>query len=128
MAKELEPYGIGSGQFPFMMRLLHCDGIKQEELASSLSYDRATITRSMNRLEEVGYITRARDPDDKRAYIIRLTKKGRSMESVLMEISSQLNDVILCGFTEEESASFISMLMRAVENISTENNIRKVSK
>ncbi len=50
------------------------------------------------------------------------------MESVLMEISSQLNDVILCGFTEEESASFISMLMRAVENISTENNIRKVSK
>lgn len=82
----------------------------------------------MNRLEEIGYITRERDPDDKRAYIIRLTKKGRSMEAVIMKISSQLNDVILAGFTEDEAESFISMLMRVVENISSENNSRKVSK
>ncbi len=128
LAKELGPYGIGSGQFPFMMLLLHCDGIKQEELASSLSYDRATITRSMNRLEEIGYVTRERDPDDKRAYIVRLTKKGRSMENVFMEISSRLNDLLMSGFTEAEAASFISMLMRAGENISAENNIRKLSK
>lgn len=128
VAKELEPYGIGSGQFPFMMRLLHCDGIKQEELASSLSYDRATITRSMNRLEEMGYITRERDPGDKRAYMVHLTEKGRSMESVLMDISSRLNDVLMRGFTEDETALFISMLMRAVENISAENDSRKVSK
>jgi DNA-binding MarR family transcriptional regulator len=128
VTKELEPYGIGSGQFPLMMRLLHCDGIKQEELASSLNYDRATIARSMNRLEEIGYITRERDPDDKRAYIICLTKKGTSMENVLMKISTRLNDVVLHGFTEDETVSFISMLMRAVENISSENNIRKVLK
>ena len=125
VARELESYGIGSGQFTLMMRLLRRDGVRQEELASSLNYDRATITRSMNRLEDAGYIVRERDPEDRRAYVVSLTEKGRSMESVLVDISSNLNDVILQGFTEEESLSFISMLMRAVGNISTENEARK---
>ncbi|WP_406660215.1 MarR family transcriptional regulator [Methanolobus sp. ZRKC3] len=128
VSKELEPYGIGSGQFPFIMRLLHCDGIKQEELASCLKYDRATITRSMNKLEEMGYVSRERDPDDRRAYMVCLTEKGRAMEPVIKDVSSQLNDVLLRGFTEEETMSFISMLMRTVDNISSENEARKVMK
>ncbi|WIM43099.1 MarR family winged helix-turn-helix transcriptional regulator [Methanosarcina mazei] len=36
MAKELEDYGIGSGQFDFLMVLYRKDGISQEALAKIL--------------------------------------------------------------------------------------------
>ncbi|WP_407355322.1 MarR family winged helix-turn-helix transcriptional regulator [Methanolobus sp. WCC5] len=127
LSKELEPYGIGSGQFPFFMRLLHQDGVSQETLASSLRYDRATITRSVNKLEEMGYVTRKRDPCDKRAYCIYLTDKGREMDNVLISISVRLNDTLLRGFSDKEKAMFISLVEKAAMNISSENDMKKAS-
>ncbi|MDG6243131.1 MAG: MarR family transcriptional regulator [Methanolobus sp.] len=127
LSKELEPYGIGSGQFPFFMRLLHQDGVSQETLASSLRYDRATITRSVNKLEEMGYVTRKRDPCDKRAYCIYLTDKGREMDHVLIDVSIRLNDTLLRGFSDKEKAMFISLVEKAAMNISSENFIKKAS-
>ncbi|WP_340819754.1 MarR family transcriptional regulator [Methanolobus sp. WCC4] len=127
LSKELEPYGIGSGQFPFFMRLLHHEGVSQESLASMLRYDRATITRSVNKLEEMGYVSRKRDPNDKRAYCVFLTDKGREMESALFSISTKLNDVLLRGFSEEEKAMFISLIGKAAMNIAEENEIKKAS-
>ena len=127
LSKELEPYGIGSGQFPFFMRLMHHEGVSQESLASSLKYDRATITRSVNKLEEMGYVTRKRDPCDKRAYCVYLTDKGREMKPVLLSISSRLNDVLLYGFSDEGKAMFISMMEKAAKNIACENEMKKAS-
>ncbi|WP_094227133.1 MarR family winged helix-turn-helix transcriptional regulator [Methanolobus psychrotolerans] len=127
LSKELEPYGIGSGQFPFFMRLLHNEGVSQETLANSLKYDRATITRSVNKLEEMGYVVRKRDSCDKRAYCVYLTDKGREMKPLLFSLISQLNDVLLHGFSDEEKAMFISMVEKAARNISSENDMKKAS-
>ncbi len=127
LSKELEPYGIGSGQFPFFKLLMHHEGVSQESLASSLKYDRATITRSVNKLEEMGYVIRKRDPCDKRAYCVYLTGKGREMKPVLIDISSKLNDVLLYGFNTEEKAMFISMMEKAAKNIASENEMKKAS-
>ncbi len=127
LSKELEPYGIGSGQFPFFMRLLHQDGVSQETLASSLRYDRATITRSINRLEEMGYVVRKRDPLDKRVYCVHLTDKGQDMRDILFSLGSRLNAILLRGFNPQEQEVFISMVEKAAMNIAYENNIHKVS-
>ncbi|WP_342306366.1 MarR family transcriptional regulator [Methanolobus sp. ZRKC5] len=127
LSKELEPYGIGSGQFPFFKLLMYHEGVSQESLASSLKYDRATITRSVNKLEEMGYVIRKRDPCDKRAYCVYLTDKGREMKPVLIDISSKLNDVLLHGFSTEEKAMFISMMEKAAKNIASENEMKKAS-
>ncbi|WP_292470204.1 MarR family transcriptional regulator [Methanolobus sp.] len=127
LTNEMEPYGIGSGQFPFFMRLMHHEGVSQESLASSLKYDRATITRSVNKLEEMGYVTRKRDPCDKRAYCVYLTDKGREMKPVLLSISSRINDVLLYSFSDEEKAMFISMMEKAAKNIASENEMKKDS-
>ncbi|MEZ5334442.1 MAG: MarR family transcriptional regulator [Methanolobus sp.] len=85
ISKELEPYGIGSGQFPFFMRLLHNDGVSQETLANLLKYDRATITRSLNKLEQMDYVVRKKGSTDRRAYRVYLTEKGHDMKPVLLE-------------------------------------------
>ena len=127
LSNALEPHGLGSGQFPFFMRLLHHDGVSQESLANMLRYDRATITRSLNKLEDQGYVIRKRDPNDKRAYCVYLTEEGRKMGPILMEIGANLNDVLLHGFNDDEKAMFISLVEKAAMNIASENEIKKAS-
>jgi len=128
IARELEPYGIGSGQFSFLMRLLHHDGISQESLTRALSCDRATGTRALNKLEECGYVRRETDPQDKRAYCVFLTDRARELGPVIREISSRINETVFKGFTGEERDSFLLMMNRAINNISTENETRKAQK
>ncbi|TQD26989.1 MarR family transcriptional regulator [Methanolobus vulcani] len=127
LSNELEAYGLGSGQFPFFMRLLHQDGVSQESLANMLRYDRATITRSLNKLEDQGYVIRKRDPKDKRAYCVYLTEEGQKMGPILMEIGANLNNVLLQGFSDEDKVMFISLVEKAAMNIATENEIKKAS-
>jgi len=43
IGKKIEPYGIGSGQFPFLMRLYREDGINQESLSDYLKLIRALL-------------------------------------------------------------------------------------
>ena len=80
MAKELEDYRIGSGQFDFLMVLYHGDGISQETLAKTLKVSKATSARAIQSLENEGYVYRQRDESDLRAYRVYLTEKGNENE------------------------------------------------
>lgn len=127
MGRQLEPYGIGDAQFPFLMLLLHEDGISQEYLATALKCDRATSARSIARLEDTGYVRRVVDPDDKRAYKVFLTEQGHDMGQIVWSVSSDLNDMLLEGFTDEEKLAFRNMIQKAGTNISKWNQNRKTA-
>ncbi|AEH60830.1 transcriptional regulator, MarR family [Methanosalsum zhilinae DSM 4017] len=127
LSKKLEPYGIGSGQFPLFMYLIHQDGVRQETLASLLKYDKATITRSISRLEEAGYVIRKRDSLDKRIYCVYLTDKGHNMRDVLLSLRSKLNAILLRDLNPYEQKLFVSMIEKAAMNIASENEMYKVS-
>lgn len=127
MGRQLAPYGIGDAQFPFLMLLLHEDGISQESLATALKCDRATSARSISRLEDAGYVQRIVDPDDRRAYKVFLTEQGKDMGHIMWSVSRDLNDMLLEDFTDEEKLAFRDMITRAGMNISKWNEIRKVA-
>jgi DNA-binding MarR family transcriptional regulator len=113
---KLKAYNIGSGQFTFLMALLHQDGIRQESLASRLNIDKGTTARAMKKLEESGYISRQVDPKDKRANIIYVTPKALTLKPVLIDISLQWTETITSGFTPQENEQVILLLQRMSEN------------
>jgi len=47
------------------------------ETADLTGMDRATITRSVDRLESAGLVQRTRDPDDRRRIVLEVTARGR---------------------------------------------------
>jgi DNA-binding MarR family transcriptional regulator len=77
MAKELETYRVGSGQFEFLLFLYHKDGVSQETLAKLLKVSKATSARAIRDLEKEGYVRRQRDEHDNRAYKVYLLKKEK---------------------------------------------------
>jgi len=113
MAKELEAYRIGSGQFDFLMVLYHRDGISQETLAKILKVSKATSTRAIQSLEKEGYVYRRRDKDDLRAYKVYLTEKGKEIRGVVLEKLISFVDTLLSDFTQEEKEIFRRLIQKA---------------
>ncbi|MDY9924909.1 MarR family transcriptional regulator [Methanosarcina sp.] len=113
MAKELEEYGIGSGQFDFLMVLYRKDGISQENLARILKVSKATSTRAIQSLEKEGYVYRQRDENDLRAYRVYLTEKGREMREIILEKLISFLDTLLSDFTPEEKEIFRLLIRKA---------------
>ena len=53
------------------------DGRPQQELAEALCMDANNVVLLLNELEELGYVARRRDPDDRRRHLVELTARGR---------------------------------------------------
>ncbi len=113
MAKELEAYRIGSGQFDFLMVLYHRDGISQENLAKALKVSKATSTRAIQSLEKEGYVYRLRDKDDLRAYKVYITEKGKEIRGFVLEKLISFVDTLLSDFTPEEKYIFRQLVQKA---------------
>ena len=123
MAKELEDYGIGSGQFDFLMVLYRKDGISQENLAKILKVSKATSTRAIQSLEKEGYVYRQRDENDLRAYRVYLTGKGREMRDIILEKLISFVDTLLSDFTPEENEIFRRLVRKAAFKL-CENSVK----
>ncbi|WP_440957036.1 MarR family winged helix-turn-helix transcriptional regulator [Methanosarcina sp. Mfa9] len=116
--KELELYGIGSGQFSFMMSLLRKEGVRQEDLAKKYKMDKATAARATKKLESTGYVYRQQDPGDKKAYRVFVTEKGRSLEEKMRKIALKWDSTVFSGFSKEEKQLQTAFLERMEQNVS----------
>jgi DNA-binding MarR family transcriptional regulator len=58
------------------------------EAAASFGVPRANLTSIIDRLVEKGLISREKNPDDRRSYILSLTEEGKSQVERLREIGA----------------------------------------
>jgi DNA-binding MarR family transcriptional regulator len=115
--KKLEKYNISSGQFPVMLVLLRNDKINQETIAENLNLDKATVGRAVVKLMKEGYVSRSRDPNDKRAYILRITAKGQELEPVIKKISSKVTTILFTDFQPDEKEIAFKLLKKMYMNL-----------
>ncbi len=66
-----------------MFRYPGLDGLRQSQLAAQLQITKQAVNMLAGHLEQHGYITRDLDPADGRARVIRLTDRGRAVESAV---------------------------------------------
>lgn len=65
-----------------MFRWPTADGVRPSELADRLQITKQSVNTLLGDMEERGYLKRVPDPIDGRARIVRLTAKGRKLETV----------------------------------------------
>ncbi|MBY8888169.1 MarR family transcriptional regulator [Streptomyces sp. PTM05] len=68
---ELEPAAYG-----LLVRLEEIGAERATDLAAYFRVGKATMSRQLRALEELGLISRAPDPADGRAFLVRLTPEG----------------------------------------------------
>ncbi|MBD0736246.1 MarR family transcriptional regulator [Streptomyces sp. CBMA29] len=69
---ELEPAAYG-----LLVRLEETEPERATELAAYFGVGKATMSRQLRAMEELGLVTREPDPADGRAFLMRLTAEGR---------------------------------------------------
>ncbi len=94
----LEPYGITPAQYLIIECLWVVDGLSPKLLGELLRFDSATLTGLIDRLERAGFVVRERNPDDRRAIRVCLTKKGAAQKEELRALRLRANEEILQGF------------------------------
>ena len=116
LSKRLEPFNIGSGQYFFLLVLSKNNGISQEGLSNYLKIDKATTAKAIKKLEEEGYVTRAVDNTDKRAYQVYLTQKGWELLPLIEKYINDWERLVTVGFAENERQLLERLLEKMAQN------------
>ncbi len=117
LKRELRTYKMGGQQYHILHELLRAGCLNQDTFYKKYNVDKTTITRTLAKLEENGYIKKEKDLDDKRAYSISLTEKGLDVCAHTKDKLEELNKILLTDFTDEEKKTFAVLLGKAYKNI-----------
>lgn len=114
--RVLAPWGIGCGQQFFLLRIHEHRGISMYDLARMGLYDKGTVTRAVQKLEELGYVRSEADEHDKR---VRRLYATEAAEPVVREASAarvRWNEMLTRGMTPEEAEAAKDLVSRIAEN------------
>lgn len=115
--ERLEPIGIDGSTFGTMMYLFRQDNRTEREIADHLRVDKATTTRTIHKLEELGYVERSKDLNDRRAYRIILTDKALGIKKEMLKARNEWIDIVLRDFTTEDRETLLDLLYRMERNL-----------
>lgn len=116
-------FTIGQGQPRILALLSERDGITQRELSDACAIDVTTLSRSLDRMEEAGLITREPHPDSRRAYLIRITAVGKEKAKHVKRGFKIVDDLIWKDSDPADMELLLRELRRIKENLDTCDSI-----
>ena len=112
---EHEKTGLRHLEFGVMVRLHDTPGLDQNSLAEWMALDRTTISALVFRLEQRGLIERAVNGADRRARMLRLTTKGKTLHDRVREKAAAAQARILSVLAPGERRVLVDLLARVIE-------------
>ena len=108
--EEFSGYDLTTQQFGLLAFLWQKDGLSQTELSERSQIDRTTMGGLIDRLEKEGLVKRLPHPDDRRAYSICLTEKGKSLEAELTPLANRAQERFTGRLTHAEQETLKQLL------------------
>lgn len=128
--KWLQPYfkelglKLGQGQPRILKMLYENEPITQRKLSDACGIDVTTMSRTLDKLGEAGYIERRRNPECRRSFLVVLTKEGREKAVAVVEAFALADREIGKGFDAKEQQFLGNSLKKIVDNFDTALKIR----
>lgn len=108
--EEFDPYDMTPQQFGVLGFLWIEDGLSQAELTARSQIDRTTMGGIIDRLEKERLLVRRPHPEDRRAYQVFLTPKGKSWEDELCTLAHRVQNKVVSPLSTEEQSTLIRLL------------------
>jgi DNA-binding MarR family transcriptional regulator len=110
-------HGVRAGQQFILQCLWETDGLAPGEIARRLELSTPTVTRATTRMEGAGLLRREPHPTDARLVRLRLTDRGRALESVIAEEMVRLSERALRTLDATEREQFVRFLGEIRRNL-----------
>ncbi|MBR0386109.1 MAG: anaerobic ribonucleoside-triphosphate reductase activating protein, partial [Erysipelotrichaceae bacterium] len=114
--RHLASYGLGAGQMIFLLLINEQDGITMQQLTLLGDFDKGTTTKSIQKLEEEGYIEIRTDDDDKRVRRLYTTKKTGEVINELYQIRNDLSGQLTQGINPDTVEQHMTVLQKMTAN------------
>jgi DNA-binding MarR family transcriptional regulator len=108
---EYEQTGLGPYHHAILILLEESAPETQAEIADALGYDRGTLVRLLDELEERKLIERKRDPEDRRRHLVRVTAEGKRMLGRFRALARRLEDEFLAPLDAEQREQLHALLL-----------------
>lgn len=90
--------------------------MRMSEIADKLVLSRGGTTKVIDRLEELGHVTRRPDPDDRRATLVEITDSGRQARAeAKVVIDGRLEEMWSQHISDEEAERMVEVMERVLE-------------
>ena len=86
----LEKYHLTYPQYVTMLVVFEHEKIDFKELADRVNLKTATMTPIVQKLEQIGYVRREKNPEDNRKVFVTLTDDGKSLNTRITDVPIEL--------------------------------------
>ncbi|MEX0345348.1 MAG: MarR family winged helix-turn-helix transcriptional regulator [Rhizobiaceae bacterium] len=117
LASKLLDHGFYAGQDQIMLALGQADGQTPGELAEKIGVRPPTVTKTINRLSEQGFVDRRASAEDGRQSHVFLTDAGRSALSAIKRAVRKTEENLLSGLTKKDRKRLRKLLVRLEANL-----------
>ena len=114
--EKLSPIGLYSSQWVIVVYLYEKKQCTQIELSQYLRVEAPTITRTLARMEEMGWVTRQYGKD-KRERHIKLTEKACQMFPQWFQTANNVEVEAINGIDKDELEIFNDVLEKIMNNL-----------
>ncbi|WP_234122017.1 MarR family winged helix-turn-helix transcriptional regulator [Clostridium hydrogenum] len=118
---KLQKYDITPEQWNVLLSLSKEEKVNQKQLSQKVDKDQATLVRILDILEKKELVERKSSKEDRRAFFIDVTDKGRELVNRLIPFISGTFEQMLNGISIEEIDTYRKVLMKINENIFNAN-------
>jgi DNA-binding MarR family transcriptional regulator len=115
LAGELKALGLRVPEWRVLASLCARKRLSMRELADLSSIDRTTLTRTVDRMQETGWLTRLADADDLRVTRLALTAAGEQLFARIWPAMDRLNSAAIAGLP----SGAVEMLSWTLEKMKT---------
>ena len=114
--REMGSYGLGHGQLPLLMYIIMHEKVTQHQINDHFYLDKGSTSSMIKSLEQNGFITRRKDPHDKRSSVLEVTEKTTRLIPEIKQVFRGWTDILLYGFSAKEQEKAFELLNRMIEN------------
>ena len=123
MATRIQALGLTFPQWQVLKDLAEhqtgeCCQVTMAAIARRLNTRRPNVLGILDRLEKLGLVERTINPDNRRAHIVSLTAKAKSLIALLQTHSQLTTKKALRGFSPQETETLRDYLTRISYNLS----------
>jgi DNA-binding MarR family transcriptional regulator len=115
LAQELRDFGLRVPEWRVLASLCARRRCSMSELADLATIDRTTLTRTVDRMEHAGWVTRLNDASDLRVTRLAPTAGGERLFARIWPTVERLNRVAVAGLP----TGAVDMLRRTLERMKT---------
>ena len=123
LARRLYEFGLYAGQDRIILLLAMKDGQSPGSMAKRLGVKLPTVTKTIARLQEQGFVTKRGSHKDQRKLHVFLTKDGHNIVNLIEKALEETEREVTGVLDEQEQFTLLTLMDRIHKNLEQQQSL-----